>query len=42
MPAAGVTSASVPFALTAPGTYQVRLFNGNYVLVATSGTLTVF
>ena len=42
IPASGVTSASVPFTLPAPGTYQVRLFNGNYVLVATTGSLTVF
>jgi len=42
LPPSGVASASVPFSLPAAGTYQVRLFNSNYVLVATSGSLTVF
>jgi len=41
MPAAGVTSAVVTFMLpSAAGTYHVRLFNGSYMRVATSGTIT--
>ena len=41
MPATGVTSATLTFNLpAAAGTYHVRLFNGSYVRVATSGTIT--
>ena len=40
-PATGVTSATVTFMLpTGPGTYQARLFNAAYTLVATSGSIT--
>jgi len=43
LPATGVTSATVTFTVpAAPGTYHVRLFNGIYVLVATSGMIAVF
>jgi len=42
LPAVGVSSATVTFVLPAPGTYQVRLCNGSYALVATSGTIDVF
>jgi len=42
LPAIGVSSASVPFVLPTPGTYQMRLFNSNYVQIATSDILTVF
>jgi len=42
LPAAGVTGATVTFALPAPGSYQVRLFNGTYTLVAISETIAVF
>jgi len=41
MPAAGLTNATVTFALPGPGTYQVRFCNGSYVLVATSETINV-
>jgi len=41
MPPAGVTSAVLTFMLpSAAGTYHVRLFNGSYTRVATSGTIT--
>jgi len=41
MPAAGVSSAVLTFILPpAAGTYHVRLFNGSYMRVATSGTIT--
>src|SRR2546427_765200 len=40
-PAGGLPSAAVPFPLpTTPGTYQARLFNAAYTLVATSGSIT--
>jgi len=40
MPASGRNGATVTFVLpAAPGTYHARLFNGNYTLVATSGTI---
>ena len=42
LPASGVSRAAVTFVLAAPGTYQVRLFNGIYVLVAVSGPVTAF
>ena len=42
LPAVGVSGATVTFALPAPGTYQVRLFNGTYTRGATSQTIAVF
>jgi hypothetical protein len=42
LPAAGVSGATVTFALPTPGSYQVRLFNGTYTLVAISETIAVF
>ena len=41
LPAAGVSSATITFVLPGPGTYQVRLCNGSYQLVATSETINV-
>jgi len=41
MPATGIPNTAVTFLLpTTPGTYQARLFNATYVLVATSGSIT--
>src|SRR5712691_4700973 len=41
LPAGGLKFATVTFTLPAtPGTYQVRLFNATYTLVATSGPIT--
>ena len=42
LPAVGVSGATVTFTLPTPGTYQVRLFNGTYTLVAISQTIAVF
>ena len=42
LPVSGVGGATLTFVLPAPGMYQVRLFNGIYVLVAVSGSVTAF
>ena len=42
LPASGVNAAVLTFTLPAAGVYHVRLFNGIYVLVAASGTVTAF
>jgi len=42
LPATGSSSATVTFVLPAAGTYQVRLCNGSYALVATSEMINVF